>query len=79
MCDASNFGIDAALLQSHHGTKVDIDQSRINNLQHYPLYLDCQNNHFEVDLLGKPTFKPIPFSTWTKNNTQQKQFRPQPY
>ena len=119
MCDASNFGIGAALLQSHSGTnkmnlisanfrlftqtelrlsflmrectaikytlteyefliveckyavKTDIDQPQINNL-HFPLYLDFQNNHYEVDLLGTSTFKPIPYSHWIKNNTQQK-------
>ena len=32
--------------------------------------LDCQNNHYEVDLLGTSTFKPIPYSQWIKNNTQ---------
>ena len=52
--------------------KTDIEQSQINNLQHFPLYLDCQNNHYEVDLLGTSTFKPIPYSQWIKNNTQQK-------
>ena len=33
-----------------------------NNLQHFPLYLDCQNNHYEVDLLGflhKKDFFPL--------------------
>ena len=146
MCDASNFGIVAALLQSHSGinkmnlisaksrlitqaelklstlmrectasvytlrkydfsrkttveipqknflakdktssrlecktaVKTNIDQSQINSLQHFPLYLDCQNNHYEVDLLDKSSFKPIPYSNWTKNNTQQKQIRQQP-
>ena len=53
-------------------SKTDIEQSQINNLQHFPLYLDCQNNHYEVDLLGTSTFKPIPYSQWIKNNTQQK-------
>ena len=41
------------------------------NLQHFPLYLDCQSNHYEVDLLGKTTFKPIPYSSWIKNNTNK--------
>ena len=36
------------------------------------LYLDCQKNHYEVDLLGESTFKTIPYSSWIKNNTQQK-------
>ena len=44
----------------------------MNNLQHFPLYADCQNNYYEIDLLGKSTFKPIPYSSWIKINTQQK-------
>ena len=59
-------------LECKYAVKTDIDQSQINNLQHFPLYLDCQNNHYEVDLLGTSTFKPIPYSQWIKNNTQQK-------
>ena len=55
--------------------KTDIEQSQINNLQHFPLYLDCQNNHYEVDLLGTSTFKPIPYSQWIKSNTQQKRIK----
>ena len=60
-------------LKCKYAVKTDIDQSQINNLQHFPLYLDCQNNNYEVDLLGTSTFKPIPYSHWIKNNTQQKQ------
>ena len=59
-------------LECKYAVKTDIEQSQINNLQHFPLYLDCQNNHYEVDLLGTSTFKPIPYSHWIKNNTQQK-------
>ena len=59
-------------LQCKNAEKTDIDKSQINNLQHFPLYLNYQNNHYEVDLLGKSTFKPIPYSSWIKNNTQQK-------
>ena len=59
-------------------SKTDIDQPQINNL-HFPLYLDCQNNHYEVDLLGTSTFKPIPYSHWIKNNTQQKTIKQQPH
>ena len=44
----------------------------------FPLYLDCQNNHYEVDLLGTSTFKPIPYSQWIKNNTQQKRIKQHP-
>ena len=32
-------------LECKYAVKTDIDQSRINNLQHFPLYLDCKNNH----------------------------------
>ena len=66
-------------LECKYGVKSDIDQSQINPLQHFPLYLDCQNNHYEFDLLGKPTFKPIPYSMWIKNKTHHKQINQQPY
>ena len=56
-----------------------MDQSQINHLQHFPLYLDCQYSHYEVDLLGTSTFKPIPYSHWIKNNTQQKAIKQQPH
>ena len=49
-------------LECKYAVKTDVEQSQINNLQHFPLYLDCQNNHYEVDLLGTSTFKPIPYS-----------------
>ena len=55
--------------------KTDVDQSQINNLHYFPLYLDCQNNHYEVDLLEKSTFKPIPYSSWMTNITQLKPFK----
>ena len=48
-------------------------------MQRFPLYLDCQNNHFEVDLLGTCTFEPIPYSHWIKSNTQQKKTEQQPH
>ena len=66
-------------LECKYAVKTDIDQSQINNLQHFPLYLDCQNNQFEVDLLGTSTFKSIPYSHWIKNNTQQKRIKKQPH
>ena len=66
-------------LEWKYAVKTDIDQSQINNLQHFPLYLDCQNNHYEVDLLGTSTFKPIPYSQWIKNNTQQKRIKHHPH
>ena len=59
-------------LECKYAVKTDIEQSQMNNLQHFPLYLDCQINHYEVDLIGTSTFKPIPYSQWIKNNTQQK-------
>ena len=59
--------------------KTDIDQSQINNFLLFPLYLECQNNHYEVDLLGTSTFKPIPYSSRIKNNIQQKPIRQQSY
>ena len=37
-------------IECKYAVKIDIDQSQINNLQHFPLYLDCQNNHYEVDI-----------------------------
>ena len=59
-------------LHYKYAVKTDVEQSKINNLQHFPLYLDCQINHYEVDLLGTSTFKPISYSSWIKNNTEQK-------
>ena len=66
-------------LECKYAVKTDIEQSQINNLQHFPLYLECQNNHYEVDLLGTSTFKLIPYSHWIKNNTQQKRIKQQPH
>ena len=66
-------------LEGKYAVKTDIDQSQINNLQHFPLCLDCQNNHYEVDQLGTSTFKPIPYSHWIRNNTQQKTIKQQPH
>ena len=45
-------------LECKYAVKTDLDQSQINNLQHFPLYF-CQNNNYEVVLLGTSTFKPI--------------------
>ena len=58
-------------LECKYAVKTDIKQSQTINLQHFSLYLYRQNTHYEVDLLGTSTFKPIPFSHWIKNNTQQ--------
>ena len=66
-------------MECKKAVKTDIDQSQINNLQHFPLYLDCQKNHYEVDLLGTSTFKLIPYSHWIKKNTQQKTIKQQPH
>ena len=63
-------------LECKYAVKTDIDQSQINNLQHFPLYLGCQN---EVDLLEASTFTPFPYSHWIKNNTQQKTIKQQPH
>ena len=30
--------------------KNDIDQTKINNVQHFPLYFDCQSKYYEVEL-----------------------------
>ena len=51
-----------------YAVRTDIDQPQINKLQHFPLYLDCINNHYEVDLLGNSTLKLI-YSSWIKNIT----------
>ena len=64
-------------LEYKYAVKTDIDQSQINSLQHFPIYLDCQNNHYEVDLIGTSTFKPIPHSQWIEDNTQQKKVKQQ--
>ena len=66
-------------LESKYAVKTDIDQSQINNIQHFPIYLDCQINQYEVDLLGTSTFKPIPYSHWIKNITQPKTIKQQPH
>ena len=63
------------LLECKYAVKTDIDQSQIKNLQLFPLHIDCQNNHYEVDLLGTSIFKPIPYSQWIKINTQQKRIK----
>ena len=62
-------------LECKYAVKTDIDQSQINILQNFTIYLDCQKNHYEVDLLGTSTFKPIPNSQWIKNKTQQKRIK----
>ena len=66
-------------LQCKYAVQTDVEQSQIFTQQHFPLYLDCRNNHYEVDLLGTSTFKPIPCSTWIKNNAQQKPLKQKLY
>ena len=56
-------------------SKIDVDHAQINKLQLIPLYLDCETNHYEVDLLGNSTLEPIPYLSWIKNNTQHKPLR----
>ena len=53
-------------LQCKYAVKTEMEQSHMNTLQNFPLYLDCQNNHYAVDLLGTSTFIPIPYSSWIK-------------
>ena len=65
-------------LECKYALKTDADQTQTNKL-HFPLLLDCQNNHYEVDLLGNSTFKAIPYSSWIKKNTQQKPFKQKIY
>ena len=64
-------------LECKYAVKTDIDQTQINNLQNFPLYLDCQDNHYEVNFLDTLTFKPIPHSQRIKNNVQQKKVNQQ--
>ena len=59
-------------LECKYAVKSDLDVARIKNLQFFPLYLDCQNNNYELDFLRNSTSKPISYSSWIKNNTQQK-------
>ena len=66
-------------LECKYAVQSEINQSQINNLQLFPLYLDSQNNHYEVDLLVTSTFKTILYSHWIKNNTQQKTIKQQPH
>ena len=63
-------------LESKYAVKTDPDNTQIIKLQHFPLYLDCQDKHYELDLLGISTFKPIPYSSSIKNNSQQNSPKP---
>ena len=33
-------------LECKYAVKTDVEQSQINHLKPFPLYLDCQNNHY---------------------------------
>ena len=59
-------------LECKYAVKADYDWAHLNNLQEFQLYLDCQNNHYEEELLGNSTFKPIPNSSCPKNKLQTK-------
>ena len=55
-----------------------------NLTQQYGIYTielrhNLHHNHYEIDLLGTSTFKPIPYSQWIKNNTQQKRIKHHSY
>ena len=50
-------------LESKFAVKTDIENAQIHNLQPFPLCSDSQNNHYDVELLGNSTFKPIPYSS----------------
>ena len=39
------------LLECKFVLKTDVHNAQINNLQHSRLFVDCQKNHCEVDLL----------------------------
>ena len=62
-----------------YAVETEVDQTQINNFQHFPLFLDCQNNQYEVGILENSTFKPIPYSSWIKNNKQQKPLKQKMY
>ena len=55
-------------LECNYAVKTNSDTKQINILENFTLYLYCQNNHYEVDLVGKVTFKSIPYSSWSKIN-----------
>ena len=59
-------------LECKYAVKIDFDTKQRITLELFPLYLDCQNNLYEVDILDKDVFKPIPSSSLIKNNTQLK-------
>ena len=66
-------------LECKYAVKTDLDNSQMNSLQYFPSYLDCPNNYYEVDLLKNSIFKPIPYSSGIKNNTEQKPLKQKTY
>ena len=62
-------------LECRYAVKTDINQSRINILQPFPLYSDCQNEHYEVDLQGTSTLKQIPYSNWIKKTLNKNELK----
>ena len=66
-------------LECKSAVKVDSDMTQMNALEHFPLYLDCKNYHCEVNFLEKNAFKPIFYSSWLKNVTQQKALKQKPH
>ena len=59
-------------LECSYAVKTEFVNAQISNLRHFSLYLDCPNSHYEVHLLENSTYKPILYSSWIKNKTQQK-------
>ena len=55
-------------LERKYAVKTDLENAQ----KSFPLYLDCQNNHYEEDLLGTSTFKPIPFSSCGQKQNRTK-------
>ena len=37
-------------LECKFAVKSGVDQAQINQLKHFPIYLQCQNYHYEIDL-----------------------------
>ena len=66
-------------LECKNAVKSDLDVARISNLQYFSLYQDSQNNNYELDFLRNSTSKPISYSSWIKNNTQQKTVKQKMY
>ena len=50
-------------IQCKYAVKIDSYTKQINISEHFPHYLDCQNNRYEIDSLGKDACEPIPYSS----------------